>query len=128
MINERKNNKYTKDIHQRIYDFIIRVLDLTKALPNTQENLIIIPQLISSVTSMGANDQEADASESKRDFAAKYSIVKKENKETNYWLKLIYDRNQNFQARMEDLIKEGKEILNIVAAIIYNTKHGKKKL
>jgi len=45
MINERKNKKYAKDIHQRIYDFIIRVLDLAKALPKTQENLIIIPQL-----------------------------------------------------------------------------------
>lgn len=127
-MNKQINQYPNKDIHQRIYDFVIRVLDLAKALPKTQENLVFTNQLIEAVTSMGANDQEADASESKRDFLAKYSIVKKESKETNYWLRLIYDRNPNFRARMESLIQEGKEILNIVATIIYNTRYGKKNL
>lgn len=111
-----------KDIHERIYKFILRVLDLCKVLPKTQENIIFIKQITRSVTSIGANDQEADASESKKDFIAKYRIVKKESKETNYWLRLIYDRNPNFQKRMNNLIKEGKEILYIMSKIIYNTR------
>lgn len=119
-------SKYpNKDIHDRIYKFVIRVLNLVESLPKTQENLIFNEQLIRAVTSVGANDQEADASESKRDFIAKYSIVKKENKEVNYWLKLIYDRNHDFRKRMEDIIQEGKEILNIISTIIYNTKNPK---
>lgn len=122
------NKKENKDIHQRIYNFVIRVLDLVKALPKTPENLIITPQIIASVTSMGANDQEADACESRRDFIAKYSIVKKENKETNYWLRLIYDRNPEFRKRMENLTKEGEEILRIVSSIIYKTRNAKRNL
>ncbi len=43
----------TRDIHQRIYDFVMRVLKLLKQLPKTPENLIIINQIARSVTSMG---------------------------------------------------------------------------
>src|SRR3989344_4332209 len=89
-----KNKKtYENDIHDRIYKFVIRVINLTKILPKTPQNDVIIYQLVKSVTSMGANDQEADGAESKKDFIAKYTIVKKENKETNYWLNIIEDTN-----------------------------------
>ena len=77
-------NKYRntpQDIHVRIYRFIIGCFrDVVKKIPKTTENLPIISQLSSSLTSMGANDQEADATSSKKDFIAKYSIVKKETK------------------------------------------------
>ncbi len=111
-----------KDIHERIYRFVIRVINLTKVLPKTPQNDRILPQLVDSVTSMGANDQEADAAESKKDFIAKYSIVKKENKETNYWLRVVYDTNMHLQKRMDLLKQEGYEILKIVSAIILSTK------
>lgn len=39
---------------------VIQVVKYTKKLPNTPQNLIIIKQLAKSVTSVGANDQEAD--------------------------------------------------------------------
>lgn len=87
-------SKYpNKDIHDRIYNFIIRVLNLIKALPKNQENIIFSEQLTRCVTSMGANDQEADACGTRRDFISKYTIVKKENKETNFWLKIIFERS-----------------------------------
>lgn len=54
----KKTNKY--DIHDRIFEFIVRVIELTKILPRTAQNLMIIGQIMPSVTSMGANDQEAD--------------------------------------------------------------------
>lgn len=116
------NKKYEKDIHERIYKFVIRVIKLTKVLPNTPQNQVIIYQLIKSVTSMGANDQEADGAESKKDFIAKYTIVKKENKEANYWLRVIEDTNPDVIKLMGDLRQEGLEILRIVSAIIINTK------
>jgi four helix bundle protein len=49
-----------KNIHERIYNFVIRVLNLLKYLPKSSQNLIIINQITRSVTSMGSNDQEAD--------------------------------------------------------------------
>jgi len=112
-----------KDIHERIYQFIIRVINLTKTMKSTPQNLIFINQIIRSTTSMGANDQEADAAESRKDFIAKYSIVKKETKETNYWLRIISDTNGELKLRLANLQKEGIEILLIVSKIIINTKN-----
>ena len=117
------NKKYDNDIHERIYKFVIRVINLTKILPNTPQNQVIIYQLVKSATSMGANDQEADGAESKKDFIAKYTLVKKENKEANYWLRVIEDTNhETVVKRMGNIRKEGLEILRIVSTIIINTK------
>ena len=56
-----------KDIHVRIYRFIIGCFrDVVKKIPKSTENIPIIGQLSSSLTSMGANDQEADAAGSKK--------------------------------------------------------------
>lgn len=119
-MNEEKPNK---DIHERIYQFILRVIKLTKTMKPTPQNLILINQVIRSATSMGANDQEADAAESRKDFIAKYTIVKKETKETNYWLRVISDTNPELTLRLVDLQREGLEILRIVSKIIINTKN-----
>lgn len=48
------------DIHERIFNFVIAVITFLSKLSKTATNLIFINQLIRSVTSMGANDQEAD--------------------------------------------------------------------
>lgn len=74
---------------------------------------------------MGANDQEADGTDSRKDFVAKYAIVRKEGKETNYWLRVISDTNPALKPRMTDLMQEGKEIVKIVSTIIINTKKSK---
>jgi len=127
MINKQMNtntNKQIKDndIHERIYKFVIRVITLTKALSKNPQNDVIIYQLVKSATSMGANDQEADGSESRKDFIAKYSIVKKETKETNYWLRIIKDTNPSVEKRLASLQQEGLEIVKIISAIIISTK------
>lgn len=92
-----KNTEKIQDIHERIYQFVLRVLNLTKSLPKTTQNLTLIAQITRSVTSMGANDQEADGTDSKKDFISKYSLVRKEGKETNYWLRLIEDTKSYLQ-------------------------------
>ena len=116
------NKEKPQDIHERICKFVVRVLNLTKSLPPTRQNLIIIDQVTRSSTSMGANDQEADGTDSKKDFISKYALIRKEGKETNYWLRLIEDTNPEFSSRMKGLIQEGKEIVKIVSAIIISTK------
>ncbi|MCL5675698.1 MAG: four helix bundle protein [Patescibacteria group bacterium] len=106
------------DIHKRIFSFVVRVLNLTKSLPKTSQNIVLINQITRSVTSMGANDQEADGTNSRRDFFHCYTVVKKETKETNFWLKVISSTNSGFSKRMELLIKEGGEIEAIVSSIV----------
>jgi len=118
------NNKH-EDIHKRIYNFVIRLLRFTKKLTNTPENQVIRHQIAKSATSMGANDQEADASTTPKDFASKYSIVRKETKETIYWLNIIKDTTPISNKETESLIIEGTEIFKIVSTIIYKTKNKK---
>ena len=49
-------------------------------------------------------------------------ITKKETKETNYWLKVIFATNPGYQNRMGELISEGKEIEAIASAIVEKAK------
>lgn len=113
-----KTDKNRYDIHERIYNFIVRVIKLVNILPRNSSNLVIINQILRSVTSMGANDQEADGSLTKKDFIYCYTTVRKEGKETNFWLALIGDTNPSLKARMELIIQEGKEIVAIISSII----------
>lgn len=110
-----------QDIHERIYQFVIAVLKYIRKLPKTQENLIIINQLTRSATSMGANDQEADGTHTKKDFISKYSIVRKETKESAYWLRALGDLNPLHLKEGTDLREEAIEIAKIVSTIIYKT-------
>ncbi|MBI4091780.1 MAG: four helix bundle protein [Candidatus Levybacteria bacterium] len=110
-----------RDIHERIYQFVIAVLKYIRKLPKTPENLIIIGQLARSATSMGANDQEADGTHTKRDFISKYTIVRKETKESAYWLRALSDLNPNFAEEGLRLMGEAIEIAKIVSTIIYKT-------
>jgi len=131
-INPQITNKQMEnrqiDIHERVYQFVKRVLKLLHSLPPTVINKNIIDQCSRSATSVGANDQEADGCASKRDFLAKYAIAKKELKEANYWLRLIADTNPEFKGRMSNLIKEGREILLVISTIINNTRKGNKQI
>src|SRR5258708_1068747 len=95
-ISIKKREAY--DIHKRIYDFIVRVIKLVNSLPKTSANLVIIGQVLRSVTYMGANDQEADGSLTKKDFLYCYTVVRKEGKETNFWLSLIADTNPTMKS------------------------------
>ncbi len=116
------NTNKTRDIHERIYEFVLKVLKLLSLLPKTSINLIILDQGSRSVASVGANDQEADACESRKDFIAKYSISKKELKETNYWLRLAGDINSSLKVEIDKEKQEGKELLLIISSIIKNSK------
>jgi four helix bundle protein len=110
------------DIHDRIYRFVIRVIIFTKSIPTTPQNTPIINQLIRSATSVGANDQEADGSITRKDFIHCYVIAKKEAKETYYWLSVIADINPKLKNRMVKLLQESKELTKIISSIILSAK------
>jgi four helix bundle protein len=112
------NEEPEYDIHKRIYNFIVRVIKLVTVLPKTDSNHVIIPQLLRSVTSIGANDQEADGTLTKKDFIHSYIIVRKESKETKFWLMLIADTNPDIKVKMEPLIHECQELVSIISSII----------
>jgi len=114
-----------RDIHKRIYIWVLLVLRFTKTISQTLENQTIIKQLIKAATSVGANDQEADGAESKHDFIHKYSISKKEAKESVYWLSILKDLKCGNLKLCKEAINEGKEIIKIISSIIINSKNNK---
>lgn len=110
------------NIHERIYQLVLEVLRFTAKIPKTYVNLQIISQLVRSVTSMGANDQEANGTYTKADFVHCYTIVRKEGKESLYWIRLLGDCNIKYIDESKTLVLEADEIVRIVTAIIFNTK------
>lgn len=115
------------DIHERIFNFVISVIKFLNKVPKTSTNLIFIGQCTRSVTSMGANDQEADGALTKKDFIHKFTDVRKEGKETIFWLRVIIRTNDNsYSPEGERLISEGNEIVAIVSTIIKNASKNEK--
>ncbi len=120
-MNQYKNTP--QDIHLRIYKLVINCFkNVVKKIPKATENLPIISQLSASLTSMGANDQEADGAATKKDFIAKYCIVRKETKETKYWLSVVKDTELLDPGIIKPYMQECHEIQMIVSKIIENTK------
>jgi four helix bundle protein len=110
------------DIYERIFQFTVDVLRLVRLVPKTEENLVIIRQVLRSVTSVGANSQEADGASTKKDFVHCFTVVRKESKETLFWLRLIVELNPKVKTEGGRLIKECSEIVAIISKIIFKTR------
>ncbi|AKG53028.1 hypothetical protein DGWBC_0341 [Dehalogenimonas sp. WBC-2] len=102
------SQKTKYDIHERIFNFVVRVIRVVNSLPKNQANTIIGQQVLRCATSIGANDQEADGVSTKKDFIHCYTIVRKKTKETVFWLRLIAETNPLLVAKMGPLIQEAK--------------------
>ena len=83
----RNSKRY--DLEDRTLAFAKRVRGFVKRLPNSLANIEDGKQVFRSSGSVGANYIEANESLSKKDFALRIKICRKEAKETAYWLKLL---------------------------------------
>ncbi len=107
-----------RDIQKRTFDFAIRTVKMVDRLPRTLAAVEIGRQVLHSSTSIGANVQEADAAESKKDFVHKMGIARKEAQETRYWLGIIRAAILLNDPEIESLWKESDELARILFAII----------
>jgi len=106
-----------RDIQERTFEFGVRVIRLVDRLPRTAAGMKIGQQLIEAGTSIGANVQEADGAESKKDFIHKIGIALKESQETHYWLRLIDVALLSNDAEVKSLMQEAFELSRILGAI-----------
>lgn len=79
-------------------------------------------QYLRSACSIGANIEEAQASESRADFIHKLGIAQKEARESLYWLRLLSESGIVRKGRVGQLMKETEELVSIVTAIVVNCK------
>ena len=113
------DGKFKKSlIAQKSYDFALQVIRVLKLLDKDSANLILIRQLIRSVTSIGANIEEALGSNSKKEFIHSMNIAKKEARESLYWLRLLKDLNPKDRDKFEKLLLEAEEIIRILTKIV----------
>lgn len=107
------------DLPERTFEFARRIVKLCQALdekPGVSRTLA--HQLLRSGTSIGANVEEGQASQSDADFISKYSIACKEARETHYWLRLISASDIFPPQRLAELETECNELIAILTTII----------
>ena len=107
------------DLPDRTFEFARRIVRLCRYLdarPGVSRTLA--NQLLRSGTSVGANVEEGQASQSEADFISKYSIACKEARETHYWLRLLSATELVESSRIEPLLQESDELIAILTSII----------
>jgi four helix bundle protein len=111
------------DLCERTFEFSLAVLNLWQKLTKTRGfPRALANQLLRAGTSIGANVEEGRAGQSRADFVSKYSIARKEARETSYWLRMFLASKLVPEADARPLIKEAEEIISILTAIIKKTK------
>ena len=109
------------------FDFAVRIIKLYKYLCSEKKEYVLSKQLLRSGTSIGANINEAQAGQSKKDFIAKISIASKEARESKYWIELLIktdylDKSNN---HVLTLGNEIDEIIKLLTSIV-KTSQGNK--
>lgn len=110
------------DLLNRTFLFGVLIIRFLRTLPDTSDLKAIKYQLIKAATSIGANYEEAQAGSSKADFTNKVNIALKEARETNYWLRMLAELEEESVALLP-MIKESNEIKNILGTIVKNARN-----
>jgi four helix bundle protein len=110
-----------ENIRERTFRFGVRIVKVVNRFPRTTAGFALGDQVIRSGTGIGANIEEADASESKADFVHKMKIALKEAQETRYWLRITIESELLNDEETKNLQKESDEIVRIIHTIIQNT-------
>ena len=79
---------------------------------------MIAQQVMRAGTSVGANVEEAQGSQSKKDFTRRMNIARAEAREVLYWLRLIKETELIPIERMGEIITEADELVRILTMIV----------
>ena len=109
-------------IQKKSYAFALNIINLYKVLTTEKKEFVLSKQLLRSGTSIGANVEEAIAASSKADFINKINISTKENRETNYWLRLLKDSGYIKDEQFNKLHSECLEMQKIFSSILLSSK------
>ncbi len=97
-------------------EFALRIMKLIDALPRSIKGKAISAQIIRSGMSVAANYRSACKARSKAEFVSRLGIVEEEADETVLWMELIVRGGLLPEKRVSDLIREGRELVAIMAA------------
>lgn len=120
-------HRESQDIGKRAYQYALRAIKVYRYLQKRRDGAgwILGKQYLRAATSIGANIEEAQASESRADFIHKMGIAQKEARESLYWLRLIVDSHAVSSSLLNALTQETDELVAVITAIVTNTKSRK---
>ena len=107
------NKEFAKKLEKRTREFAVRIIRLSRTLPNTPEARVVRAQITKSGTSIGANYREANRARSRADFKNKIRICEGEASETQYWLEIIVKVKWLSWAKVKLEYEECGELLGI---------------
>ncbi|TDH26632.1 four helix bundle protein [Segetibacter sp. 3557_3] len=111
--------KTENKILELTFEFSLQIIQLYKELLGNKE-FVMSKKLLRSGTSIGANVEEANAAQSKREFISKMSIASKEARETRYWLKLL-NASKLVDLSYTNHLNQVEHIINILTKIVKTT-------
>ena len=103
-------------LKKRTKRFSVEVAKLTIDLPYNLINKNHSNQIIRGSSSTGVNYRAACRAKSTADFINKLKIVGGETDETLYFLELLEEFHPDKQSRIQEIWKEGNEILSIIVS------------
>lgn len=98
------------------FDFALSIIELYKTLKSKNE-FVISKQLLRAGTSIGANVEEVNAAQTKKEFITKMSLASKEARETRYWLRLL-NKSDIVNIKYEKYLNDIEELIKILTAIV----------
>jgi four helix bundle protein len=117
-----ENSSRKHDLSERFLQFAVDGINLFGQMNKSYTEIHIAKRLTRSVTSCGANYEEACGAESKADFVHKLQIVLKELKETQYWLKLLCKAELSNNREIKSFSCECNELSRIIGKSIITSK------
>ena len=105
------------DLEERTLKFAKDIRVFIAKLPRDIATNEDVKQLVRSSGSVGANYLEANESLSKKDFAMRIKISKKEARETIWWLELL-NIPDVIAVEHQILLREATELMKILGAIL----------
>lgn len=117
------NVKNNYDLEERTAKFGEEIIEFCRKAKRDPIILPLLSQLVRSATSIGANYMEANGASSKKDFANKIYIAKKEAQETKHWLRMIAVYYPEEKERLRKYWQESQEFTLIFHKIVSTIKN-----
>ena len=118
---EEKDAKRSNVVLEKSFQFSLKIIKLYSSLKNQQE-YDLARQLLRSGTSIGANIEESQGAQSRKDFISKLSIAYKEARECKYWIRLLIESKVVDSQLLPELLRDVTELNKILMSIIISSK------
>jgi four helix bundle protein len=111
-----------QELRERTKKFAIRIVRLFQALPKSTEAQVMGKQLLRCGTSVAANYRAVCRARSKAEFVARMGSVAEEADESVLWLELLEETGILTHERLQDILKEAKELVAIFSTSLKTAK------